>query len=205
MRMRKEVIRVKDYGSGSQGIPERRISSIFKGSAVRPKYGSLLTRLAAEYGGDNMLELGTSLGISGMYLKTGRPDATLHTVEGDPALAALARENFLKAGFEGVEVHCGVFRELLTREKLAGRTFDLVFIDGNHTYEGTLQNYTLIQPMLREQSVVIMDDIRSSREMGKAWNKIRKGCEVSLAVDVFQFGILFCNKKLTKGYYLTRY
>ena len=60
----------------------------------------LLSNMAAEFGKPLIIELGTSFGISTMYLAASCPDATVYTIEGCPATAEIARENFTEAGLE---------------------------------------------------------------------------------------------------------
>ena len=59
-------ITVSDFGAGSRIFsgPKRRISDICKYSVKSAKYGQLLFRLVNHFQPQNLLELGTSLGIT---------------------------------------------------------------------------------------------------------------------------------------------
>ena len=54
----------------------------------------LLSNMAAEFGKPLIIELGTSLGISTMYLAASCPDTTVCTIEGCPSTAAIAQAEF---------------------------------------------------------------------------------------------------------------
>ena len=63
-------ILVTDLGSGSDLSKTnlRRVSEIARYSPVPGKYGKLLSKMADEFGEPLIIELGTSLGISTMYM-----------------------------------------------------------------------------------------------------------------------------------------
>jgi predicted O-methyltransferase YrrM len=100
----------------SEGIP-----------AVGPQEGALLGLLAGLARPRRMLELGTAIGYSGIWLLRGAPDARLVTLEADPVRAGRARANFADAGFgERVEV---VEAEAVGWLEKNGDGVDLVFQD----------------------------------------------------------------------------
>jgi hypothetical protein len=91
----KRIISDKDPGAGSERLNKgdiRKVSDIARYSPVPEKYGALLSNMASEFGKPFMIELGTSLGISGMYMATGCSSAVLNTVEGSPQIAQIANE-----------------------------------------------------------------------------------------------------------------
>ena len=49
----------------------------------------------------------------------------------------------------------------------------LVFIDGNHRKEPVINYFNQVADMSDNNSVVIIDDINSSREMAEAWCEIK--------------------------------
>jgi hypothetical protein len=56
-------------------------------------------------------------------------------------------------------------------------------------------------PKLTENSIVVFDDIYWSDGMVLAWNEIKKHPKVTATIDLFQIGIVFFNKNLTKKEY----
>ncbi len=75
----RRTIDVMDLGVGSKRmkISSRKVSEIAKYTAIPEKYGILLSNMAAEYGKPSVIEFGTSLGISTMYLAAGCPGSVV--------------------------------------------------------------------------------------------------------------------------------
>ncbi len=203
-----EKLTVTDFGAGSHSGKgkERKIKEICKSMAVRPRYGRLLFRLANHWKSERILELGTSLGIGTAYLAKARTSAEIISLEGCPAIAAEAQRNLESLGLENVELIVGDFANTLPQVLQKSRqSFDLVYLDGNHRYEPTLQYWELLQNHLQESSVVIMDDIHWSIEMERAWEEIKGRTEVTFSIDLFQFGLLFFQQGIAKEHFSLYY
>jgi len=73
-----------DHGAGSSKAksPIRKISTIAKSTSKSAKYARFIANLAAYLKSNAILELGTSLGVSTMYLAEKNKDAHITTVEG---------------------------------------------------------------------------------------------------------------------------
>src|SRR6187200_1688659 len=73
------ILEVEDFGAGSvvDKKNKRSISSIAKNAAKPKKFGQLLFRMAKHYQPANILELGTSLGITTSYLSLAKHDGRL--------------------------------------------------------------------------------------------------------------------------------
>lgn len=86
-------IEVQDYGAGSTRFKQRqrKVGRVARYSSIAPRYGTLLFRLLCELKPHTVLELGTSLGISGAYLSLSDTRRKVYTIEGCSATAALAR------------------------------------------------------------------------------------------------------------------
>ena len=52
------------------------------------------------------------------------------------------------------------------QELLADRKIDLLFIDGDHTYEGVKQDFEMYAPLVREGGAIVLHDIKLT---GKKW------------------------------------
>ncbi len=204
------IISQDDFGAGNEGelsfSGTRTISKIIKHSAINLKYGRLLYRMSKYFKPSNILELGTSLGFSTMYLAAGNPDAITHTIEGCKSTAGIARENFKDTGLSNIKIYQGKFDEALpVLLKEAKGNLDLVFIDGNHRYQPTVSYFEQTLPLIGNDGVLILDDIYWSQEMEKAWTHIKKYSEVSVTVDLYRMGIVFFKKELIKQDYIMRF
>ena len=203
----KRRIHVADLGAGSVRMKNnlKRISDITKYSAVPAKYCSLLANMAQEFGNNSIVELGTSLGLSTMYMAAQRPDTVVYTIEGCPVLSKIAEENFNIAGLENIRLLNGSFDDKLPELIDNGVNPGLVFIDGNHRKEPVLKYFARITEMINMDSVVIIDDIHLSEEMEEAWSEIRKMKNVSFTIDIFRMGMVFFRKGMNHFDYIIKY
>ncbi len=200
-------IDVNDLGSGSlkNKSNNRKVSDIAKYAAVRPKYGSLLSKLAASINGKSIIELGTSLGIGTMYLTLGAPDSRVITIEGCENIASLARENFKKHASGDIESICGNFDDVLDETMSNSGRVGLVYIDGNHRSTPLKQYFNTIRRYIDEDTIIIVDDIHYSRDMENGWNEIKGAENVSVSIDLLQMGLLFFRSGIRKQSFMIRY
>jgi len=205
----KRMIFVNDLGAGSvkagQKGKRRRVSDIAKHSLVPKKYGVLLSNLAMEFGNQGIIELGTSLGISSMYMALSLRGCTLHTIEGCAETAKIAEENFYKAGIENIILHNGSFDKCLPEVIDATNAPGLVFIDGNHRKSAVLKYFDLIAEKASSQTVVVVDDIYLSPEMKEAWQMIRNHGKVSATIDIWRMGIVFFRTGINSNHFIVRH
>jgi predicted O-methyltransferase YrrM len=187
------IITITDLGAGSHinKKREKKISDIAKNSLKPPKLAQLLYRLAANQQPRSIIELGTCLGITTIYLQNAAPYAKVYTLEGCPETASIAKESFNKAGLAGIELITGNFDNTLPGviEKLA--QLDFVYVDGNHQKAATLQYFEWCLPKIHENTLLIFDDIYWSEEMKDAWTEIKAHPQVTVTVDLFWIGLVF--------------
>ncbi len=201
------IIEVGDLGAGSAGgsTKLRKVSDIVRSSAVPKKFGILLSNMANEFGRPLIIELGTSFGISTMYLACGSSGARVLTIEGSAAAAEVAAGNFNEAGLANIEILTGSFDEKLEEIINSGIRPRLVFLDGNHRKEPTWNYFVKIAKISDPETVVIIDDINYSAEMNEAWSLIKKHEKVSVTIDIFRMGIVFFRKGTVRQNYIIRY
>ena len=198
---------VKDYGQGSRldragGKPpftaEKKLNRIASRSLQKPRYCRVLYHTANFFQAQTILELGTSLGISTAYLAKACPKAKVFTLEGCPEISKVALETFKKAGTPNVIQITGEFgRELPGLLQQLGKA-DLVYLDGNHGYNPVMDYFSLISKHLHSRSVFIVDDIRWSKGMWKAWKALQEVPQKTLSIDLGKLGILFFDPKLSR-------
>jgi len=185
-------VEVLDLGAGSRVSKRktRRIGRIAKHNLKPAKLAQLLYRLVAAFSPDTLVELGTCLGITTVYLAKAIPEGKVITIEGCPAIAQVARETFRKAMQENIiirndnfdAVMPGIFKETKT---------DFVFIDGNHRKEATLNYFRHYLSHAGENSIMVFDDIYWSEGMKEAWKEICDHEKVTVSIDLFWIGLVF--------------
>lgn len=123
---------------------------------IDAEVGALLRVLAAGIGAARVLEIGTAIGYSGIWLAGALPaDGLLLTLELSPDRARVARQNFERAGMaDRVSVIVGDVERTL--EKVAG-PFDLIFQDGDKRLYGPLLDRLVA--LLRPGGLLITDNV----------------------------------------------
>jgi predicted O-methyltransferase YrrM len=98
---------------------------------VTPSMGAQLAVLAAATRPTNIIEIGTGLGVSGLWLMSGAQDAVLTTIDSEHDYQQLARRAFVDAGIASNRLRMigGRAEEVLTR--MNESSYDLVFIDAD--------------------------------------------------------------------------
>lgn len=195
---------VKDLGAGSVNgsSKERRVSGIAKTSGKHKRYSRLLFRLAQHQGCQNILELGTSLGVTTMYL-AGVQGARVVTMEGAEAVADRATNAFSEQGLLNITLVKGDFDQML--ESTAGSMggVDMAFVDGNHRKDPTIRYFDQLMVHTGDDSCIVFDDIHWSREMEEAWDHIRQDQRVRLSIDLFFVGIVFFRREFVEKQHFT--
>lgn len=189
-------IEVKDMGAGSKWAsgPKRSIASIAGRSGTDRRFGRMLFRLAQRFGQNNVLELGSSLGIGTMCLAAGSK-GNVHSIEACPASVKIAEESIERSDLKNVEVHHGSFQDELPHLMERESALDLIRIDGDHREEATVEYFRKCLEKAHNDSLFIIDDIHWSKGMERAWDRIRREDPVTLSLDLFQAGLLFLRKE----------
>jgi len=200
-----EKITVTDLGTGAGVKPvERKIQDIMRQYSNSKKDAFLLYRMVKNLRPSQILELGTSLGISTMYLSMADKQIPVTTIEACPQTAEVASRNFEKLSLS-VNIVIGNLNHVLipTLEKTGVQEF--VFFDGNHTKEATLQYFDACVQYIDDRSVFVFDDIYWSPGMKEAWEIIISHPEVRTSMDLYRLGIVFFDKKIAKQHFVLKY
>ncbi len=202
-------IETVDFGSGAgsrkYSTTILTVKDIVRRRSHSKKRLELLYRIARFSSASNILELGTSLGISTTYLKAGSPKSYFVTMEGCSNLAQFAQNSFKTLGFDDINIAIGDFDNTLDNVLKRFNKLDLVFFDGNHREEPTLRYYESCIKLSDESSIFVFDDIYWSSGMEKAWNIIKSDPRVSITIDLFYFGLVFFRKGIEKQNFVIRY
>jgi predicted O-methyltransferase YrrM len=187
------MITVTDLGAGSHvnNNKQKKISDITTNALKPPNLAKLLYRLAAFTKPTNIIELGTCLGITTVYLQHAAPNAKVYTLEGCPQTAGIAKDVFKRAGLNDINVITGNFDDTLGNVLNSQEKLDFVYIDGNHQRDATLRYFEWCLPKVHEDTMLIFDDIYWSEGMKQAWEQIKAHPKVTVTVDLFWIGLVF--------------
>ncbi|MFT6324196.1 MAG: putative O-methyltransferase YrrM [Halieaceae bacterium] len=193
-------INITDLGAGStiNASKTRTIKDIAKNSSKKSKYGRLFYRMIQYFDIERVIELGTSVGLSTIYFAKAIPEKTVITIEGCPNTLHIAKENFANLNLSNIETVEGDFKETLAAILEKPSVYaTLIFFDGNHQEQATLEYFNTALKSKTEQSIFIFDDIHWSKGMTNAWNKIKGHPETVVTLDLFFLGIVFFDSRLT--------
>ena len=222
-----DTLDVVDFGS--QGSPggthvSRRVCDIAKNHLERPKVAQLLFRLVlfmqqSEKRPLQIIELGTSLGITTSYLAAADSRNRVVTFEGSEAVLQVAQGIWKTLKLENIEWLQGNIDDTLyniyskkstihtasaDRKNNQQLSIDIAYIDANHTYEATKRYTDYLLPLISTNGMLILDDIHYSEEMERAWNELKADERVTTTMDLYHIGIAFVNPCFLKRHYRIR-
>ena len=156
-------------GSGTAVGAQQTIAGIAKHSWMSAKWGQLLFRMVDYYQPVHILELGTSLGITGSYLSMANTNASLTTLEETVAIAAIAKANFKKLGIRNSRLIEGDIEQTLSEWLAHERDIDLALINSKHLHKPATHYFRQLLNHTHENSILIFTDIHRSKTTEQAW------------------------------------
>lgn len=200
-----QTVAFNDLGAGSAKMDanRRKIKDIVKYAGVGNKQGEILYRIVDFYKPKMIVELGTSLGISTLYLSAGlKGFGKIISVEANRELTDIAKNNLENLGTKNFDILSKTFDEAIPDILTKIESPVIIFIDGNHTYEATIEYFEQFRPKI-QKGMIIIGDIYWSVGMDMAWKRIK---ELSgTTVDLYYMGVVFVDEMLTPGHYTVRY
>ena len=187
------VLEITDLGAGSKKLNtnKRPIKHIAKYGIAPNKQAEFLYRLINKFKPNNIIELGTSIGLTTLYLSKAAQKSTIYTIEGCPNIFEFSKQLFKDQAIKNVNGINGNFNEEFPKLISKIPSLDFLYIDGNHSYEPTMNYFKMALSKKNSSSIFVFDDIYWSEGMKKAWEEICAHPEVTLSLDLFYFGIVF--------------
>lgn len=205
-----DTLPIVDYGTGTQtSLP---ICKIARNHLERPEVAQLFFKLIVHLRHElqrdlNIVELGTSLGLTTAYLAAPHSKNKVTTYEGNPETLQIAQRNWERLHLSNITPILGNIDHTLlnnAREEKTAEPIDFIFMDANHRQEPTIRYFRHLLKHLHEHSIVIIDDIYHSPEMTQAWKQICALPQVTSSIDCYHFGILFFDSHFLKRHYRIR-
>ena len=202
----KNTIEVTDFGAGSRVFKSntRAINQIARNTGISKKRAELLFRITNYFQPESILEIGTSLGLATSALSLGNIKSKITTLEGCPNTLYVAQKQFEEFGFKNITSINTEFSCYLKNYQLSIINYQLIYFDGNHSKEATLNYFELLLPTVTNETVWIFDDIHWSPAMELAWEVIKKHPKVTVTIDTFQWGLVFFRTEQPKEHFVIR-
>ncbi len=196
------TVQVTDLGAGSLSLQDnkRTLAEIARTSISPRALTELYSRIIANINARRIVELGSCLGITTLYLAQ-KKDAQVFTFEGSPALANVALTNYEYFDQKNIRLIEGNINSTFPDFLQDPAKINFALMDANHRYDATMKYFSWLMRRLDEKSVVVVDDIHWSEEMEKAWQELRLHPLVYGSVDLFRCGILFFDPTLNRQHF----
>ncbi len=206
LRKSKDTIEYDEIGAGSKYKKHKKeeLGKIIKRSSISKKYGKLLFNLIQYFESKDILELGTSVGISTSYMAMASKELNIKSIEGVTSKTEIAKDLANQLN-QNTEFIIGDFDDSLSEVLKNYDKLDFVFFDGNHKKVSTLSYFYKCLQKTHNNSVFVFDDIHWSTEMESAWNEIINNKAVKVSVDLFRMGIIFFKQELSYEKYVVKY
>lgn len=170
------------------------VSQICKKAASSKKWCALIYSLVSSSGANNVFEVGTNLGVSGVYILNALKDnasSMFVSLEGLPKLCEISGNEFQRiCNNRKFKIWQGLYQDTFDSALKSVSEIDCSFIDGNHQYGPTVDYFHKIQSKSTSNSLLIFDDINWSEGMQRAWREIRNDASVALTIDLYEIGIV---------------
>ena len=199
----KTNLEIDDKGAGSHFSSKniktvKQISKTVISSDLKAK---ALFKLVNLYQPTSIVELGTSLGLTTCYLANAKRNSNVTTIEGSKSIYEIAIKNFKKMGLKKINAINASFDEVLPSIIKEEKNLGVVFFDGNHTEQATLDYFRICKSYASSETIFIFDDIYWSKSMTLAWKKIISDPSISLSLDLYSFGVVFFLKNRPKQHF----
>ena len=155
----------------------RKISDAINNQTFHHHY-HILFDIAATYPDEyllNYLEIGCYAGGSACLLLH-RPNTDVTSID----LGIPIDENIVKHNIDSLNLHNNNFRyikgnskEKSTYSRVSDKLYDIIFIDGDHSYSGVISDFEMYSTLIKENGYIIFDD----------YNDSKYSPQVKLAVD----------------------
>lgn len=199
-------IEIEDFGSGSKVFKsnKRKIAHIAKVAGISSKRAELLLRIVKYFQPNEILEIGTALGLATSALSLGNPNSKITSLEGCSNSLEIAKNQCRLQNLNNIEFINTEFSVFLNNSQLSANNYQLIYFDGNHSKKATLNYFELLLPTISNNSIWIFDDIHRNTAMEETWEIIKNHSKVTVTIDTFQWGIVFFRTEQAKQHFVIR-
>lgn len=195
-------LEITDFGTGTK--KQKQVRDIARKTIKPAHQAQLLFRICARYHIRNVLELGTSPGITTLYLSAADSRIRCTTVEGCRQTASVARSLFERTGRNNINLLQADLNEELPAVLEKSGIQDLIFIDANHRQDALLNYFGKCLNFIHHNSIIVVDDPYWSKDMTRAWKILCDNEKVTGTIDLYHMGVVFFNPAFARRKYRVR-
>jgi len=161
-------------------------------------------RIVQDLQPETMLEIGTTNGISTLYMAKACPSARCLCIPEESKNRDRAAETFDKYGLNTIELHQKTDVQLICEDTAMVNRIDLVVFSATAQQSKRLEEFKYCLKKAHANSIFIVRQIHQTPENEKTWKILRQQPEVVVSIDLYEIGILLFRPELIKKHYRIR-
>ena len=169
---------------------------------IRKSHGQLLFRLANYFKPKQIVQVGTGMGLSTLYLTGYSAHVQCISLEEDPARAEWARWCLERMGKRHVRVERGDYESLLPKALAQFETVDFLFFNAPERATELYGMFEKCVGHIQPDTVLVVEGLRASRAMQDFWERVKAHPATVLTFDLYHVGLVFFNKKMYRKDYI---
>lgn len=189
------LISSTDY-SNARNQANQKVKDFHAKASSPLAYAEILYRIMVYTSAKNALELGTCLGMSTVAMGLSHKKASITSVDANDQFCNIVNQLAGKYKLENLRIINSDFHYFLQSNQ---DHYDIVFLDGDHTYENTMSYVKQLLKKINPKSIIILDDIHWSSGMYAAWLESIRLPEVQCSLETMRWGLLFLIRRLIKN------
>ena len=174
----------------------------FKCNEISTEKGKFIVKLIQYLHLENILEIGTSYGMSTVAISCARKNLNITTLEECEEIGEIAKQMLQKYNVKNIRFLIGDYHSIL--KSIEKNTFDLIYLSKKHHELVSLELFRSCLPFINNNSVMVFENIHRSKEMERVWENVKTHSKVTVTVDTFQWGLVFFREEQQKEHFIIR-
>ena len=191
-------------------MDNKQVAETIRKEGISPKTGALLTRLANHFKPERILQIGSSAGISALYLTAHSKTAQCTILEKRPDKANIAKHIIDMHGSNSINIITGEYDntlpKVLTKDQPFDQPFDFIIINPeskpNNTPSDTHKTFINCLPFIKDSTIIAINNINKDKHTRQLWQTACKKEQATVTIDMYSIGLIFFNRKLHKRNYI---
>jgi predicted O-methyltransferase YrrM len=167
-------------------------------------YGKFLFRMVNFFKCRNIIQIGSSTGVMGLYLTlASRTQSECYLLEERSGLMQAVTDFALAHNLKKLHFREGAYEETLKTLQATIPEADLIFINQIPNSIEIEKVILLCKPLIKKTSILILNDIVKNKKVKNFWQLLKSHPQTRVMMDLYALGIIFFNDKLPKQHYKT--
>jgi predicted O-methyltransferase YrrM len=166
--------------------------------------GALLFRMVNFFKCRNVIEIGSSTGVMGLYLgMASRTRCNCRLLDERQGLSRAVEAFALAHDLNRLKCMEGDYKESIPRLRAEFSDVDLLFVNRLPESMAASELIRLCSPLIGKRSILMLDGIHRNKETHKVWQTLKQDTQTRVTVDLYALGMIFFDDRLPKRSYKT--